>query len=73
MPASRVSLGGQLLAAAGLTCLQTVSEADGVLLVMDAKGRHAAPWYASYGSHTSRSDAHIVHAVQYLRRRSKTK
>ena len=71
MPASRVSLGGQLLAAAGLTCLQTVSEADGVLLVMDAKGRHAAPWCASYGSHTS--DAHIMPAAQHLRRRSKTK
>jgi hypothetical protein len=43
-------LGGQLLAAAALRCLRIVSEAGGVLLIIDAKGARAAQWYASYGA-----------------------
>lgn len=43
-------LGGQLLAAAALRCLRIASEAGGVLLIIDAKSKRAAEWYAGYGA-----------------------
>ena len=43
-------LGGQLLAAVALRCLRIVTEAGGVLLIIDAKDARAARWYASYGA-----------------------
>lgn len=43
-------LGGQLLAAAARRCLRAASVAGGVLLIIDAKNKRAADWYASYGA-----------------------
>ncbi len=43
-------LSGQLLAAAARRCLRAAAEADGVLLIIDAKNARAAKWYASYGA-----------------------
>jgi hypothetical protein len=43
-------LGGQLLVAAALRCLRIAAEAGGLLLIIDAKNRGAADWYASYGA-----------------------
>lgn len=42
--------GAQLLAAAALRCLRIAAEGGGVLLIIDAKNRRAAGWYASYGA-----------------------
>ena len=43
-------LGGQLLVAAALRCLRIAGEANGVLLIIEAKGERAAQWYARYGA-----------------------
>ena len=43
-------LGGQLLLAAGLRCLRVAAEVGGVMLIIDAKSRRAAAWYASFGA-----------------------
>lgn len=43
-------LGGQLLAAAALRCIQAAREVGGVILIIDAKSDRAAAWYASYGA-----------------------
>ncbi len=43
-------LGGQLLLAAGLRCLRVATEVGGVMLIIDAKSRRAAAWYASFGA-----------------------
>ncbi|MCF8709111.1 hypothetical protein [Rhizorhapis sp. SPR117] len=45
-------LGGQLLVAAALRCLRVAADADGMLLIIDAKNERAAQWYASYGAET---------------------
>jgi GNAT superfamily N-acetyltransferase len=43
-------LGGQLLAAAGRRCLRAAAEIGGVVLIIDAKNKRAAQWYAGYGA-----------------------
>lgn len=43
-------IGGQLLLAAGRRCLLVSAEVGGVVLVIDAKNKRAADWYASYGA-----------------------
>ena len=43
-------LGGQLLLAAGRRCLLASAEVGGVVLVIDAKNKRVAEWYASYGA-----------------------
>ncbi len=43
-------LGGQLLGTAALRCLRLAAEGGGVLLIIDAKNKRAAEWYASYGA-----------------------
>ena len=43
-------LGGQLLLAAGRRCLLASAEVGGVALLIDAKNRKVAAWYASYGA-----------------------
>ena len=43
-------LGGQLLAAAGRRCLRAAAEVGGVILIIDAKSKRAADWYAAYGA-----------------------
>jgi len=43
-------LGGQLLLAAGRRCLFVATQAGGVALLIDAKNKRAAKWYASYGA-----------------------
>lgn len=43
-------LGGQLLAAAARRCLRASTEVGGVVLIIDAKNRRAAQWYAGYGA-----------------------
>jgi len=43
-------LGGQLLLAAGRRCLWVSAEVGGVVLVIDAKNKRVAEWYASYGA-----------------------
>ncbi len=43
-------LGGQLLLAAGRHCLLAAAEVGGVVLVIDAKNKRVAGWYASYGA-----------------------
>jgi GNAT superfamily N-acetyltransferase len=43
-------LGGQLLLAAGRRCLLAAAEVGGVVLVIDAKNKRVAGWYASYGA-----------------------
>jgi GNAT superfamily N-acetyltransferase len=43
-------LGGQLLAAAGRRCLRAAAEVGGVILIIDAKNKGAAGWYAAYGA-----------------------
>jgi GNAT superfamily N-acetyltransferase len=43
-------LGGQLLAAAARRCLRAAAEVGGVVLIIDAKNKGAAQWYASYGA-----------------------
>lgn len=43
-------LGGQLLLAAGRRCLLAATEVGGVALLIDAKNRRVADWYASYGA-----------------------
>ena len=45
----RQGIGGQLLLAAGRRCLLAAAEVGGVVLVIDAKNKRAAGWYASYG------------------------
>lgn len=43
-------LGGQLLLAAGRRCLLVAAEVGGVALLIDAKNKRAAQWYAGYGA-----------------------
>ncbi|MCU7815796.1 MAG: GNAT family N-acetyltransferase [Candidatus Thiodiazotropha sp. (ex Lucinoma kastoroae)] len=43
-------LGGQLLLAAGRRCLLVAAQAGGVALLIDAKNKRVAHWYASYGA-----------------------
>ena len=43
-------LGGQLLAAAARRCLRAAVEVGGVVLIIDAKNKRAAQWYAAYGA-----------------------
>ncbi|WP_304956577.1 GNAT family N-acetyltransferase [endosymbiont of Lamellibrachia barhami] len=43
-------LGGQLLLTAGRRCLRVASQAGGVALLIDAKNKRAARWYAGYGA-----------------------
>ena len=43
-------LGGQLLLTAGRRCLYVAAEAGGVALLIDAKNKQVAKWYASYGA-----------------------
>lgn len=54
-------LGGQLLAAAALRCLRLAGEGGGILLIIDAKSKRAASWYASYGAeHLQGSELTLV-------------
>jgi len=43
-------IGGQLLLAAGKRCLWAAAEVGGVVLVIDAKNKGVAGWYAGYGA-----------------------
>lgn len=43
-------LGGQLLLAAGRRCLLVAAQAGGVALLIDAKNKEVATWYASFGA-----------------------
>jgi hypothetical protein len=43
-------LGGQLILAAGRRCLLAAAEGGGVALLIDAKNKRVANWYASYGA-----------------------
>jgi hypothetical protein len=43
-------LGGELLIAAALRCIQVSSQVGGLLLVIDAKDQRAADGYKSYGA-----------------------
>lgn len=43
-------LGGQLLLAAGRRCLLVASQVGGVALLIDAKNKRIAQWYAGYGA-----------------------
>ena len=43
-------LGGQLLLAAGRRCIRAAVHVGGVALLIDAKNRPAADWYASFGA-----------------------
>lgn len=43
-------LGGQLLLVAGRRCLQVAQEVGGTALLIDAKNKQVAAWYASYGA-----------------------
>jgi GNAT superfamily N-acetyltransferase len=43
-------LGGQLLLAAGRRCLFAAAEVGGVALLIDAKNKKVADWYASFGA-----------------------
>jgi GNAT superfamily N-acetyltransferase len=43
-------LGGQLLLSAGKRCLLASVEVGGVVLVIDAKNKRAAGWYAGFGA-----------------------
>lgn len=43
-------LGGQLLLAAGRSCLLVATQAGGVSFMIDAKSEQVAYWYASYGA-----------------------
>ncbi len=43
-------LGGQLLMTAGRRCLRVASEVGGVALLIDAKNKRVAQWYAGYGA-----------------------
>ncbi len=43
-------LGGQLLLAAGRRCFLTASQVGGVAMLIDAKNKRAAKWYAGYGA-----------------------
>lgn len=43
-------LGGQLLLAAGRRCIRAAVHVGGVALLIDAKNRRAADWYASFGA-----------------------
>jgi GNAT superfamily N-acetyltransferase len=43
-------LGGQLLLAAALRCIRVTEEVGGLLMVIDAKSKRTANWYASYGA-----------------------
>jgi len=43
-------LGGQLLLTAGRRCLLVAAQAGGVALLIDAKNKKAAKWYASFGA-----------------------
>ncbi len=43
-------LGGQLLLSAGRRCLRAAQEVGGVALLIDAKNKDIAQWYASYGA-----------------------
>jgi len=43
-------LGGQLLLAAGRRCLLAAAEVGGVALLIDAKSKKVADWYAGYGA-----------------------
>ena len=43
-------LGGQLLLAAGRRCLRVAQEVGGTALLVDAKNKQVAAWYASYGA-----------------------
>jgi len=45
-----MGLGGQLLLAAGRRCLLAAAEVGGVALVIDAKNKRVADWYAAYGA-----------------------
>ena len=43
-------LGGQLLLAAGRRCLRVAAEVGGTAMLIDAKNKHVASWYASFGA-----------------------
>src|SRR5205807_1212406 len=43
-------LGGQLLLAAGRRCLLAAAEIGGIALLIDAKNKKVAKWYAGYGA-----------------------
>lgn len=43
-------LGGQLLLSAGKRCLYVAAQTGGVALLIDAKNRRVASWYASFGA-----------------------
>jgi GNAT superfamily N-acetyltransferase len=43
-------LGGQLLLSAGKRCLLASAEVGGVAILIDAKNKRVAAWYASYGA-----------------------
>ncbi len=43
-------LGGQLLLTAGKRCLLVATQAGGVALLIDAKNKQVANWYASFGA-----------------------
>lgn len=43
-------LGGQLLLTAGKRCLLVATQAGGVALLIDAKNKQVAKWYASFGA-----------------------
>lgn len=46
----RKGLGGQLLLSAGRRCLRAAQEVGGVALLIDAKNKDVADWYAGYGA-----------------------
>jgi GNAT superfamily N-acetyltransferase len=54
----RQGLGGQLLLAAGRRCLLVATQAGGVALLIDAKNKRVAEWYANYGA-IPLLDAHL--------------
>lgn len=43
-------LGGQLLLSAGRRCLLASAEVGGVVLIIDAKNKRVAGWYAGFGA-----------------------
>ena len=53
-----LGLGGQLLLAAGRRCLLVAAQAGGVALLIDAKNKPVAEWYANYGA-VPLLDAHL--------------
>jgi len=49
-PMQGKGLGGQLLLSAGRRCLRASQDVGGVALLIDAKNKGVANWYASYGA-----------------------